>query len=800
MFVGAEPMQLPVQLPNLPNHPNALPPGLSGAGPGLGGAAPPGLGGTFSPSAGISPTFGGFSGGGVTLPNMATPNIHSFTASPTVMSPGLGTHTTSIFGRSQSPNVTLPADSAPLHAQTVRSAATAASTAVVITRDGDVFSSSDGSFVRVRDVAQFLRENPDVRRMVTHPATKEERKLGARLLKTAAAMLLINGGSAPPPAVTPPVSSMPVLTTEPSTLIPPSATDSSSAATASAATASTTPASQQAAATQTLVTDSTRAVINQHVRSAVTERLEAQKTARHSTLKPNHRARRLQDASESNGTQNGPRIAMLPEVPAPVVPTGGNSAPASTPTTVSTPGTVSQTWSGPLGAIRKQLVEDVQRYPHIALLLIGLFALMCAVMAGLAVHAHRSARQLQKANAMLSSLNEELVMMRDKALEASRMKSEFVANISHEIRTPISAVLGMVGLLKDTRMTKKQTELASMLDQSARSLLTVINDILDFSKIEAGMLSVQAVDFSIPDIVNETIRVLSPSAVDKGIQLTASFEGAIPNTVQGDPNRLKQVLLNLIGNAIKFTSAGAVSVRVVSEPGPADSPAMIGFYVKDTGIGIPEDVRGRLFQPFSQADGTTTRKYGGTGLGLSISKRLVDLMGGRIDFRSESGVGSEFWFVLPFEVSETRIAAEAPLDAAPVSTGVFGRRKILVAEDSPVLQRIVLHQLKGLNCEVVVASTGLEAVEAVRQSDFDLILMDWQMPALDGIQATQEIRLLENGATVPIVAMTANAMEGDRNACLDAGMNDYISKPFSLQQLSEMIETWLPKADEKGKE
>jgi CheY-like chemotaxis protein len=268
--------------------------------------------------------------------------------------------------------------------------------------------------------------------------------------------------------------------------------------------------------------------------------------------------------------------------------------------------------------------------------------------------------------------------------------------------------------------------------------------------------------------------------------------------VRGDPFRLRQVLLNLLGNAIKFTQQGSVSLLVQSEHAERTTAAsLVSFHVKDTGIGISADARNRLFQPFSQADGTTTRRYGGTGLGLSISRRLVELMGGRIDFESEVGQGSHFWFTLPFEQAEFEpvVAPEVkPAAAAPVQG--IAQPRILVAEDSAVLQRIVVHQLKKLNYDVVLVSNGLEAVEAIKNGRFDLVLMDWQMPQLDGIQATKQIRELPEAGSVPIIAMTANAMEGDRLSCLNAGMNDYISKPFTLEQLQKAIETWLPTREE----
>jgi signal transduction histidine kinase/CheY-like chemotaxis protein len=441
------------------------------------------------------------------------------------------------------------------------------------------------------------------------------------------------------------------------------------------------------------------------------------------------------------------------------------------------------------------LKEQVQKNPGIALALIILFGAMLAGMTALAVGYYKSHQEVRRLNrglqaklGELNELNEELTSTRDKAVEASRLKSQFVANISHEIRTPITAVLGMIGLLREAPRDEKDADLLKMLDESARSLLTVINDILDFSKIEAGMLMIQSIDFNTKTLAREVSELRAGHAKEKGLDLIVEVEPDADLTVHGDPYRVRQVLLNLIGNAIKFTAAGSVLLKVQRE-----DDNMIGFYVKDTGIGIPEDARARLFQPFSQADGATTRRFGGTGLGLSISRRLVELMGGTIDFRSEPDSGSEFWFTIPFTAATTEaIGAIQPALPPVIAGGAHAGRRILVAEDSPVLQRIVMHQLKSLHYDVTLAKNGREAVEAIQTGAFDLVLMDWQMPELDGIQATREIRRMAQGASIPIVAMTANAMEGDRISCLEAGMNDYISKPFTLDELQKTIGHWLP--------
>jgi signal transduction histidine kinase/ActR/RegA family two-component response regulator/streptogramin lyase len=387
--------------------------------------------------------------------------------------------------------------------------------------------------------------------------------------------------------------------------------------------------------------------------------------------------------------------------------------------------------------------------------------------------------------------NQEIQLLLEKAQEASRLKSEFLANVSHEIRTPMNGVLGMQALALSTPLSEEQREYLETAQVSAVSLLGLLNDVLDFSKIEAGKLDLDLMDFSLRELLDAAAKTMSGRAAEKGLRLNVEIAPGLPDALRGDATRLRQVLLNLLGNAVKFTNAGHIDLRVAQEPNAQD--LVLRFSVADTGIGIPRDKQQIIFEEFRQADSSTTRKYGGAGLGLGICTRLVALMGGRIWVESEPGHGSTFHFT-------ARLSPAAPAPPCPaetVSTSSFdlaspaGRSlHILLAEDNPVNQKCAVRLLEKMGHRVQVVSNGSEAVDTSAAASFDLLLTDVQMPEMDGLAATRLIRERERGsdAHLPILGMTAYAMRGDRERCLDAGMDGYIAKPVQPQELREAIQ------------
>jgi PAS domain S-box-containing protein len=403
----------------------------------------------------------------------------------------------------------------------------------------------------------------------------------------------------------------------------------------------------------------------------------------------------------------------------------------------------------------------------------------------------------KRTQADLQTLNEELVAARDLAEDAAQAKAAFLANMSHEIRTPMNVIIGLTHLmLRDVHEPVTADRLAKVGD-AAMHLLDIINDILDLSKIDAGKLVLAPVDFSVDALLARASALVTDGARRKGLALTVD-RGDLPQTLRGDALRLSQVLVNLLSNAVKFTSRGSVMLRcdVLSQSG---SDCTIRFSVRDTGVGISAEAQERLFSPFEQADGSTTRRFGGTGLGLSIARELAQLMGGAIGVESEPGRGSMFWFTARLQQTGARQqVAPSPHDTVMASRNVedaikerHGAARVLIADDNRINQELATELLRLVDLQVEVADNGRIAVDMARRGAYDLILMDMQMPEMDGLEATRLIRQVPALDSTPIVAMTASAFGADRDACLAAGMNDHLGKPVNPATLYEKMLRWL---------
>ena len=385
-------------------------------------------------------------------------------------------------------------------------------------------------------------------------------------------------------------------------------------------------------------------------------------------------------------------------------------------------------------------------------------------------------QQLDLTNHLLQHQKQELRAATEAAQAATQAKSEFLANMSHEIRTPMNAIIGLTRLTLDSELTEQQRDNLVRLDQSSRNLLYIINDILDFSRIEARKLELEQQEFDLPELLDQTFGLFKAMAEQKGLQMQLEIDGQVPRRVLGDPVRLGQVLGNLISNAVKFTEQGGIILRVepVEERGDQQ---LVRFQVSDTGIGIDPAIANRLFEPFTQADGSIVRRFGGTGLGLTIARSLVELMGGSITFSSTQGVGSSFACTIllgsALDSSDT-----TPQQLPPELVAPLQGTRVLLVEDNEANQFVARQFLTRAGFDVVVAANGQQAVELIQHQQFAAILMDMQMPVMDGLEATRQIRKLPNGITVPIIAMTAAASAADRENCLAAGMDDYLSKPL----------------------